>query len=256
MVCCDIMAEVKHIGLYDGEVNIMFYPVSHRYRHVGGGYIPSPSAVCGILDKPALLSWATRMMRDNVIDNMRDGQSFTRADVLSMLEVGVTAFANKRQREANVGLVVHHYAETGLLEYDASLDGEINRIRQGISAFDEWQKGYDILDKEGVVYHKRHDYAGTFDAVVKKGNDKWLVDYKTSSNIYPEHVMQVAAYMRAWEWQNGEQLKGGMVVRFDKETGLHEEHRFTRRQLSPAFQCFLSLLKVYRIKKRVDKLVK
>jgi hypothetical protein len=37
-------------------------------------------------------------------------------------------------------------------------------------------------------------YAGTFDAVLQLGTGRWLVDFKTGKDIYPDTALQLAGY--------------------------------------------------------------
>jgi len=53
------------------------------------------------------------------------------------------------------------------------------------------------LSREMVVFNTREKYAGTIDYLCKIGDKIWLVDFKTSQTIWPEHELQVSAYKYA-----------------------------------------------------------
>lgn len=70
----------------------------------------------------------------------------------------------------------------------------------------EMEKTYEIetiiIDgsAKAVLFSAEYDYAGTIDWLIKLTNKKtkevgyWLVDFKTSQNIWPSHEIQVSAY--------------------------------------------------------------
>lgn len=55
----------------------------------------------------------------------------------------------------------------------------------------------DPLALESVVVSEVHGYAGTLDLLCRIGTDVWLLDLKTSQDVWPEHELQVSAYKHA-----------------------------------------------------------
>lgn len=51
-----------------------------------------------------------------------------------------------------------------------------------------------IVAQDVTVWNDAHDYAGTLDFCFVKEGALWLVDIKTSKEVYPEHELQVSAY--------------------------------------------------------------
>lgn len=84
---------------------------------------------------------------------------------------------------------------------------------QLIKTFTNWHKRYKPIYKsvEAVVYSLKDNYAGTIDIICdidrgllhpKKPQisgvvDEWVLDWKTSSNIYESYKCQLAAYVKA-----------------------------------------------------------
>jgi len=68
-----------------------------------------------------------------------------------------------------------------------------------ILSFAEWFKETQptILERELVVWGD--GYAGTVDLVCAIKNEVWVVDFKTSQQIWPSHELQVSAYKHALE---------------------------------------------------------
>lgn len=67
---------------------------------------------------------------------------------------------------------------------------------QAVVSFRDWFEEVKptILKSEFVVWSENPLYAGTVDLLVETGGEKWLVDIKTSQNVWPSHELQVSAY--------------------------------------------------------------
>ena len=55
----------------------------------------------------------------------------------------------------------------------------------------------EIVAREMVVFNNKDRYAGTVDLICKIKNELYVVDFKTSQSIWPEHEIQVSAYKHA-----------------------------------------------------------
>lgn len=69
-----------------------------------------------------------------------------------------------------------------------------------IMSFAEWFRKVkpEILGKEFVVFNDEYKYAGTVDLYCKIDGKEYVVDLKTSQNIWPEHELQISAYRHAF----------------------------------------------------------
>ena len=54
-----------------------------------------------------------------------------------------------------------------------------------------------IIAVDYTLVNEPEGYAGTIDMKLKVKGEVWIVDIKTSANIYPSHEIQVSAYKRA-----------------------------------------------------------
>lgn len=268
----------ERFSLHNGTVIIDFYPTSHRYKLIEqdgvsvNEWIPSPSSINNMLDKSqALIPWAIGTVMAKVEELMQDGHNFTRDDVKSMLEVAKTAHTEKKEAQASVGSVVHHYAQHGSVseEYeDLSFDDK-ERADRGIASFDQWKTSELplILQTEFLVYSKKHKYVGTADGLAEINRKKYIIDYKTSKGIYTSHLYQTSAYLRAYEEETGETLDGAMIIHFRKEdvynrdgelihlAGTFGVKTVSRAELVKAFQGFKHLLGIYHVDKEVLKML-
>lgn len=92
-------------------------------------------------------------------------------------------------------------------------------------------------------------YQGTFDAIGEMANELIVCDWKTSSKIYPENGLQLAAYANLWNEQNPKnKVKTGLIVRIDKKTAKVQAKGFYN--LAAYFEVFKSLLPVYEFTKK------
>lgn len=65
-----------------------------------------------------------------------------------------------------------------------------------ILSFKKW---YDevkptVIAWECSVYSEIHNFAGTIDLICKIDNDYWVIDFKTSQQIWPSHEIQINGY--------------------------------------------------------------
>lgn len=54
-----------------------------------------------------------------------------------------------------------------------------------------------IKSAEMAVFDRKLGYAGTVDIVAEIGGEQWIIDIKTSADIWPSHELQVSAYAKA-----------------------------------------------------------
>ncbi len=74
------------------------------------------------------------------------------------------------------------------------------------------------------VVSNAYKFHGTFDAIGRiNGKDELcLFDWKTSSSIYPDYALQLAAYAIAYEEQTGIKIKRGFIVHVSKDKPHHD----------------------------------
>ena len=163
--------------LYGGDVEIDFYPDSHRYKLLGEKtYLISVTAVTGILDKSrALIPWAVNTDLGYIkqyLDERAD-QKFTLEELEPVIEEAKNKHTEAKDTAATNGSMVHDYAENFAKSIiDGTEAPEIDpewpeQVHQGISAFLEWYNANEIEfhATEGLVYSKNLGVVGTADAV-------------------------------------------------------------------------------------------
>lgn len=247
------MTDKEQISLYNGEVEITFYPKSHRYKK-DKKYIPSPSAILGIIDKSRqLIHWAVNLDIDFLQNKLEKFGEITEQD----LEEARNKHNEKRDAEASLGSEVHKFAEEYALwklgkGEEPKIETEDERTLNGIYAFLNWlsQNNVEFIEAERVVYSKKYNYVGTADAIAIVNGQKVLIDYKTGKGVYNSAYYQTMAYKMAYEEETKEKLKDCLILHFGKEDGQFSVHSLKKEKtLKVAKDGFLTALKLFLIEK-------
>jgi hypothetical protein len=121
-------------------------------------------------------------------------------------------------------------------------------------AYQEWRKQSNIrwVDSELSMVSEQHRYGGTMDGIGVSENSYVLGDWKTGG-LYPEHLIQMAAYGKMFEECTGHNIRGFHLCRFNRDSGDFTHAYFS--DLSDAWETFLHLRAVYdlmsKLKKRI-----
>lgn len=69
---------------------------------------------------------------------------------------------------------------------------------EAIISFADWfhEAKPKVIAVETVVYNEL--YAGTIDLICEIDGETWIIDFKTSSNVWPSHELQISAYKHAY----------------------------------------------------------
>lgn len=269
--------------LYKGKYTITHKPNGRpRYKSNELGYDPnrlSPSAAAGIVDKSTpLMIWATRMMRDYILQNVT-GQTITASEIEELVREATSKWRSAKQEAGDVGTFVHDWAEEFAR---AKMEGneapelptrpdnidkkkwkeEIEpQIISGIEGFVDWHNDNKVEFEalELLIYSEKYNYWGRFDAVAKVNGKRKLIDYKTSSGVYIDHWLQTSAYFNAYEEEHGKKLDGSLILHFQKdpekaiEGGTFHIHEMSRKDHEKLYlPSFVYALNLARINKAMD----
>jgi hypothetical protein len=167
------------------------------------GPYPSVTTVVGILDKPLLRGWVRRHAIEQVLGNL-DG--FDNED----FEAHVTRAALKKAELGNrVHKAIERYVKALLVERAKYPDSKVTPVfgqlgddlRYQFGEFQKFErlKRVEWLESELLLVSPRLGVGGTADAlavVPDRNNERkrTLVDFKTGSRTWVEHVLQLAGY--------------------------------------------------------------
>jgi hypothetical protein len=227
----------------------------YGYKLADGTKVPSVTTVLKIKDPGALLNWAYKTGRAH---GVLEGQG---KEAPGGLYEGNDALA--------VGTCVHEMCEAWVkgdepilvlekaIEAPSVTDKASFRAQaaSAYSAFEFWCKGtqLEILDCEVPVVSEAHRFGGTLDFIGRLNGKLVLGDFKTSGAVYPEYLMQVAAYAKAYEETSGNKIDGGYhILRFSKENGDFGHHFYPSLD-DDAWPAFLHLRALHDLNEKLKK---
>lgn len=207
---------------------------------------PSVTTILKVINKAdALIPWAINEAMKVLQKRIDSGKPITRQ------HLGMAKSAHKDMSETamSTGTLVHQWIENYLLHKP-----------QGISSFDntsllnctrawlDWwsEANLTCICPEMVVHHPL-GFAGTLDMVAQDQEGGLLVaDWKTSSGIWPEYWLQIAAYAVAWEYLNpGQTIQSAAIVRLPKGGGPAQVKTADRYKLENYFTGFIGALNLF-----------
>lgn len=243
--------DLQRTKMYGGTVILEFNPNSHVYK-VDSKQVFGVSNVVGVLNKPALMYWAINQTVGFYRDALDPGKPYTEVE-LEGVHAGAKFATRKTSEESMyIGTFVHEWIEkyinaelNGLDKPERPFDKNINK---SIDAFLGWvdRAKIEFVASEKKVLSLDRLFAGTLDAEAVVGGGLSVIDFKTSTGIYDEYWLQVAAYTFARKEETEQKYKGGYVVRIDKVTGEFEVGYKDIVELEGDYEAFLSCLNIYR----------
>ena len=105
-------------------------------------------------------------------------------------------YKNKKARE---GTKVHKYCEQLSDGKEVEVKDDCKSVRKKTAGYVNFHKQEDVnvWETEFQLHHPNFMYAGTADLLAEVNDELWLIDIKTSSNIYDSHRIQLSMYQRA-----------------------------------------------------------
>lgn len=174
-----------------------------------------------------------------------------------------------RDRAADAGTCCHDRIDAHL--HGRTLDDNsypkdiMAKADHAFIAFLEWQAQtkLSLTASEVSLVSEKHQFGGTFDAgFMQDGKSLRILDYKTSSGIYTDHLVQVAGgYTLLWQEHFPKQeIHGIDILRISKPSAPDDpvsfEHRHFSAELIPICQrYFLLLREAYDMDKRIKGLL-
>lgn len=203
-----------------------------RYYTSKGEQVPGVTTILSVLNKPALVAWANRMGLEGID---------TRKYVDEAASVGTLAHA----------LIMESLGGVPVRLEDFTAD-QLMRARYGVQVFNDWRKGRDLkpLLIEQPLVSDEHRYGGTIDLLGELDGEPVLIDLKTSSGIYEEHVFQVGGYWKLVD-EAGVKIRGARILRIGRTEGEGMDERvLSGYQVLNAWRVFEHCLAIYRLKKK------
>ncbi len=256
-------SEVEYTYLYNGAVTLAFNHGSHRYT-VNGVFVPSVTGITNVSGKEALTYWAANMAAQYVEENLKVGEIIDEVQKLNLIEGAKTAHTIKKKQAATIGTTVHDWIEEYIkfkIAYPkdpVDMRFPINEMaRNGVISFLTWVKDNDVIFQasERRVYSREFNFAGTLDVKCVIRDVPCIGDFKTSTGIWKEHIMQAAAY-EACENEETNQELDITIIHIPKDGGVLKVLDIDRTTKKAAFKAFLGCKALYENQYGIDKLCK
>lgn len=139
-------------------------------------------------------------------------------------------------------------------------DAEPGVLAKAQNAFDQFLEWYDqtkiqITDTEFGSHSEVYGFGGTLDAIGTDSKGRVvLLDWKTSNAIYPDYLIQLAAYALLLEENRGIKVEGFHIVRVAKENADFAHASF--QDLEHEKGTFLTMLELYHKVKKIEQRVR
>lgn len=195
-----------------------------HYYFVNGEFYPG---VTTILDEAAPTPYALKKF---LMDNTAEGAE----------EIKNTA--------GDFGTRMHDAYEKLLngIELDLLNEYKTTKEKKHLFSFYEWYNTYKPTEikTEFVIASIKHKVAGTLDLRCKIGEKNVIIDFKTSSGIYYNHELQLAAYKELYEEMTGEKIDEVYVLRTGTKHKAGYEYKLIERpfiEFQNVYNTYLSL---------------
>src|SRR5215475_309408 len=167
-----------------------------------------------------------------------------------------------RQAAADVGTLAHALVEARIRNVPferppTATEEQVRLATLAFNGFEEWfaASRIELVETEMHLVSERHRFGGTPDAVGKHKGTLCVLDWKASRAVYPEHLIQIAAYQQLWDENRPEPIGGGVhLCKFAKDTGGFSHHWWPSEALEPAWRAFLALRDLYDLQKEMKAL--
>lgn len=235
--------------LYSGQVELEFESFRHQYKH-NGEVIPSVTTVLSVINKPALIAWASKMAVESIAAQLEPGVAYDEMQLHAILEAGRIAHQKKKTDAGSMGTFIHNWVEKYIKGENPGMPVN-DKMKECVESFLKWEALHKVkfLVSEQMIFSRKFKYTGKLDFICELGGKLYLGDLKTSSGIFPEMYVQTAAYRYArTEEFPEEKYAGQLIIRVDKESGGFQFGRCTddaiyRKQVMG----FISALKLYEV---------
>jgi len=178
-----------------------------KYVSESGEVFPGVTTILGVINKPQLVPWANKLGLQG-IDSTR--------------YVDATAVVGTLAHE-----MVQEYLGGPSWDRGRYAPEEVDLAENALLKFFEWEKHIGKVETiaiEKQMVHEPRRYGGTVDWIGRIGGKTWLIDFKTSKDLYPEHVYQIAAYNQLC-CINDIEIQGVRIIRIGRDGGEGFEDR-------------------------------
>lgn len=193
------------------------------YREDSGPWVPSVTTITDMYPKPELYRWYGN-------------------------HTSYEAACSERDAAGERGTMIHTAIQDLINGQTVDVRGWESRPLKQLQGFiNFWhEKNPVVHDLERMVTHYGFvPYAGQMDFVGEIDGEVWLIDWKSSSDVYPSHHIQTAAYANAFEidTQTPIDRRGVLLLKSNTKKGWQLVE--SSRSQADDFRVFAALYHVY-----------
>ena len=143
-------------------------------------------------------------------------------------------------------IMIEEYINGGAVNLDDYTPSEISQAKTAYYSFYEWFKNNDVefYETELKLVSEKYQFGGTFDALCFVNGKFVICDWKTSTSVYDEFLIQLGAYRQLIKENLSYDIKGAILLKLDKEENGYEEHHYKLKDLNWGWKMFKLLLKI------------
>lgn len=232
--------------LYNGQIEILFNDDSHIYYNEDNR-IPSVTTILSAIAKPALVPWAAKVTSEYIADKIKPGVAYDELQLNEIFESGKKAHLNSKQSAGQAGTLIHNWISSYIKGEAPDMPVSEEMVRS-IEKFLKWVKEYNVefVASEEMIYSIKYGYTGTFDFICRINGELVMGDIKTSSGIWDEYWLQVAAYQLAREEEfPQEKYAYRGIIRIDRKIGTFQWKQSDPRDYDSHVAGFLAAKQLY-----------
>lgn len=229
-------------------MRLKFEPGSHRYT-IDGKPLTGVTTILGVIAKPALVPWASKMCADFIKENStKDGNKYYITE--DLLNEAKNAHKSTLKKAGDAGHEVHD-------EIEQFIKNGTEPKNKRSQKFVDWYKeeGYEVLSSEQKVYSEKLWVAGTLDLILKDKKGKvWLADIKTSNGVYNSYLYQMGGYellLKDTPDLPQYDFAGYIIIHIDKSGEITEYILDSISLREQAMETFKSALQIYRAENNI-----
>ncbi len=210
------------------RVDLVVQGNAHLYDVISNGdqaRYPSVTGFLHVINKPALVPWAKKEALASVESALLkrlDGKDLARIILNKPWIETVLKEAKKRpdqikDQAADLGTQAHAFID--LIIHGKEPKSVPEAIEGPVQSFRDWwmKSGIELVMGDSKVASRIYGYGGSLDALGRRNGNLIILDWKTSSGIYTEYALQVAAYAQAFHETYGLPIHEAIIVRFGKK---------------------------------------
>ena len=171
-------------------------------------------------------------------------------------------YRDTRDGAATTGTIAHAMVENevkgikfdwpGLAYKYNATPKQIKQAESAFAAFVRWKERvkFELVFAEHKLVSETYQYGGQLDLAAVQGRLA-LIDIKTSDNIYPDHIIQVAGYDNLWTENYPEKpIQEHYILRLGKNGGFSDTF-IAEAEIEDGFRAFVLLRELHDLKKKL-----